>query len=56
MEETAKAELMGRASGLSLDKFDTTDELRRLLWGDLVAVAIVTCMVIGLTAWAISGI
>jgi hypothetical protein len=55
MEELMKAESLGRASGLPTDNLEGAEELKRILWGDLVAVAIVTFMVVGLTIWAVSG-
>ena len=51
-----QGELHGRVTGHNSDELDTAEELRKQLWGDLIAVGIITLLIGGLTVWALSGI
>ena len=56
MEEVLQGELRGRVTDRHSDELDTAGELRKQLWGDLIAVGIITMLIGGLTVWALSGI
>lgn len=56
MEDVSQGELHGRLTGHYSDELDTAGELKKQLWGDLIAVGIITLLIGGLTVWAISGI
>ena len=55
MEEISQGEQHGRLSGRHSDQLDITSKLRKQLWGDLVAVGIITLLIGGLTVWVLTG-
>jgi hypothetical protein len=56
MEDVSQGKLPGLLTGSYSYELDTASELKKQLWGELIAVGIITLLIGGLTVWALTGI